>query len=198
MPESLPMNVERILFSEEQLRQIVARLARRIDEDYQSLGEEIVLICILKSALHFFSDLSRRVRTPHLLDLIQARSYYGSTHSSGTVAITKAPDLDLAGRRIILVEDIYDTGRTLARVLEYIAGQGAKSVDVCVLFSKPDAHLAPVDIKYLGAEIPNHFIVGYGLDYDERYRHLPYIGILSGAAGIGLDRGKARSESSGT
>jgi len=182
MPHSKTEKIERVLFTEAQIGQIVSSLARRIDEDYGALirgyDDQLVLLGVLKSAVHFLSDLSRRVQIPHRIDTISARSYYGAKPSPGPVEITRTPEIDLAGKHVLLVEDIYDTGRTLARVLELIRSTRPKSIAVCVLLSKPTAHLIPVDIKYLGVDIPDQFVVGYGLDYDERYRDLPFIGLL--------------------
>ncbi|MCX7050101.1 MAG: hypoxanthine phosphoribosyltransferase [Candidatus Sumerlaeota bacterium] len=172
--------VARILFDEEQLAALVGDLARRIERDYASRAAPLVLIGVLKSCFHFLSDLSRRVRTPHEIDVIFAKSYRDA-QSSGVVTITREPDIPLAGKDVLVVEDIYDTGRTLARVLEYLRGFKPASVEACVLFSKPQAHALPVDVKYIGAEIPNYFIVGYGLDYNEQYRDLPFVGIAKEA-----------------
>ena len=168
--------VARILFDEEQLAAIVDGLARRIDEDYAASREPLVLVGVMKSCLHFLSDLSRRMRAPHEVELIFAKSYHGD-HSSGVVTLSREPEIPLAGKRVLVVEDIYDTGRTLARVLEHLRRFVPAGIEVCVLFSKPQAHELALDVKYVGREIPNDFIVGYGLDYNEQYRDLPFVGI---------------------
>ncbi len=166
------------LFSPEDLSSIVARVAGQIDADYQGVGESLVLLGVLKGALYFLSDLSRRIQAPHQIDLIGARSYDG-TQSTGAVAITKSPDTDLTGKHVIVVEDIYDTGRTLATIEDYLRRHEARSVALCSLFAKRRGPVFPANLRYIGAEIDDRFIVGYGLDCDEAWRHLPYVAVLT-------------------
>jgi hypoxanthine phosphoribosyltransferase len=168
----------RILFDEETIAHEVARLARRIDADYEQSPGELVLLGVLKGAVYFLTDLSRRLKTPHTIDTVAAKSYYGATRSSGDVRIVKAPDMNLAGKHVLVVEDIYDTGLTLVRLLDHLRELSPASLEVCALFSKRKAREHKTDIKYVGAEIPDLFIVGYGLDYDELYRNLPYVAVF--------------------
>jgi len=199
MRHLLPPEIERVLLTPARIRGIVGRLAQRIDADLAAADADpaagggaeadfatadagdsgdVVLVGVLKSVVHFLSDLSRRLRTPHQMDFITARSYGGRTCSSGAVEIVRVPELDLRGRRVLLVEDIYDTGRTMAAVLDHLRALAPRSLDACALLSKPEAHVVPVEVRYVGVEIPNRFVVGYGLDHAERFRDLPYVGIL--------------------
>jgi len=171
-------DIETILFSEEIIAQRVAELAARIDEDYGARGGELALVGALTGSLVFLADLTRHIRTPHAVDTIRARSYGASTRSSGAVRVTHKPLLDLAGKHVLLVEDIYDTGRTITRLLEHLRACNPRSLEVCVMFSKRGRRLFRVNVKYRGFEIPDRFIVGYGLDYNEKYRNLPYVGVL--------------------
>ena len=171
--------IETILFDSQDLARIVARLAGEIERDYAHRVEEgIVLIGVMKGVVHFLSDLSRALTLPHVYDIIIARSYYDSTKSNGVLELVKGPDMDLSGRHVILVDDIYDTGLTLHRILEHLRRMPTRSVEACVLFHKPEASRLPLAARYVGAQAPNRFLVGYGLDHAERYRHLPFVGVL--------------------
>lgn len=165
-----------VMLSAETLQTRIREMAREIDRE---LGGEVpILVAVLKGSVHFFSDLARAMGTDAELDFMQTSSYHGGKSTTGVVQIRKDLDLNIEGRRVILVEDIVDTGTTLAHVLELLSTRHPKSLQVAALLSKPEAHKTPVKIDYLGFDIRNEFVVGYGLDYDERYRNLPYVGIL--------------------
>jgi hypoxanthine phosphoribosyltransferase len=173
---SMDKDIAAPLFDERMIKQRIEELGNAITNDYQ--GKTPVFIAILKGSCIFLSDLIRNVSIHLELDFM-AVSSYGSSHvSSGVVKIKKDIDLDLFDRDVIIVEDIVDSGLSLQYIKEYIGKHEPASVKVCVLLDKPKAHKVPVKIDYCGFEIGNEFVVGYGLDYDERYRNLPYIGIL--------------------
>jgi len=164
-------DVGEILLTAEQIAAMVAQLGRRIAADYQ--GKDLVLVSILKGALPFLADLMRATQIPLALDFLEVSSYGAETESSGVVRILK----DLA-QPIEGVEDILDTGHTLSYVLEHLRGQRPASLRLCVLLDKPARRVIRVEIDYRGFEIPDKFVVGYGLDYAERYRNLPFVGVL--------------------
>jgi hypoxanthine phosphoribosyltransferase len=154
----------------------IAEIARQIESEH---GDgPLLLVGILKGSLHFLSDLARNLRLDTQIDFIQASSYHGDTESSGIVQIRKDLDINIAGLDVLIVEDIVDKGLTLNYLRKLLATRHPKSVKVASLLSKPNAHTVETVIDYVGFEIPNEFVVGYGLDYAERYRNLPYIAIL--------------------
>jgi hypoxanthine phosphoribosyltransferase len=170
-------DLERVLFTREQIAERVLELGRQISEDYR--GKNLVLISILKGGIVFLGDLMRAITIPHSFDLIGASSYRG-TVSRGKVIITKDVELDLRGKDILVVEDILDTGHTLSVVCELLRIQNPQSLEICCLLNKQrvrDRELRQ-PLKYVGFEIPDEFVVGYGLDYNERYRNLSCIGVL--------------------
>lgn len=169
----------KVLFSADDIARVIDELARRIDDDHEGRNEPLVLLGVLTGSVYLLTDLSRRLATPHLIDTIAARSYDG-TRSTGRVAITKEPKIDLSGHHVIIVEDIYDTGATIERLIEHIEGFSPASIEVCSLLWKHRPRPREIDIRYIGLEIPNLFVIGYGLDLDEEYRHLPYIAVLDG------------------
>ena len=169
------MPVETML-SAADIQSRIHEMAREIDADLA--GEAPVLVAILKGSVHFFSDLARSMETDAELDFMQVSSYHGGKTTSGVVQIRKDLDINVEGRHVILVEDIVDTGTTLAYLLELLETRHPKSLRVAALLSKTEARTTPIDVRYLGFDIANEFVVGYGLDYDERYRNLPYVGIL--------------------
>ena len=168
--------VKELLLSEEQIQKRVAELGRQITEDYR--GKEIVLVGVLKGAIVFFIDLARHIEGDVKMDFISCSSYGSSTVSSGVVRILKDLDRPVEGKHVIVVEDIVDTGTTLSYLLENLQSRKAASVRLCSLLNKPDRRKVDVYVDYEGFVIPDEFVIGYGLDYDEKYRQLPYIGIL--------------------
>jgi hypoxanthine phosphoribosyltransferase len=168
--------LESILFDEDDIHRRVADLARQISEDYR--GKDLVLIAVLKGAVYFLSDLSRHITIPHTFDFVGAASYGTNTYSSGQVTITKDVTTSLRDKHVLLIEDIYDSGRTLDVIIGLLKLHKPASVETCVFLKKNCSRLKEIDIKYYGFEFTKGFVVGYGLDYAEHYRHLPYIGIL--------------------
>ena len=166
-----------VLVTEAEIHAKLAELARRIEADYE--GREILLVGVLKGAVMVMADLARELR-PHLsMDWMAVSSYGAGTQSSGVVKILKDLDTDLTGRHVLIVEDIIDSGLTLSWLLENLRSRGAASVEICALLRKPDAAKVEVAVKYLGFDIPNQFVVGYGLDYAERYRNLRDVAVLA-------------------
>lgn len=168
--------VKEVLISEEELKQRVAELGKQVSEDYR--GEDVVLVCVLKGAVMFFSDLARHITGNVTLDFISCSSYGSSTVSSGVVRILKDLDRPVEGKNVVVVEDIVDTGTTLHYLLKNLKSRNAKSVRLAALLNKPDRRKVDVHVDYQGFVIPDYFVVGYGLDYDEKYRQLPYVGVL--------------------
>ena len=164
-----------LLISEEELRAGVAELARQIDRDYADTG--LVLVCVLKGAMIFASDLLRALRANvHRLEFLRASSYGSGAESSGDVRLAGTLDPDhISGQHVLIVDDITDTGHTCVAVKDYIGGLGPASLRYCALLDKPDRRAVEVQYDYVGFTIPNHFVVGYGMDFDERYRGLPAI-----------------------
>jgi hypoxanthine phosphoribosyltransferase len=169
-------DIQEVLFSEEQLKTRVQELARQIEQDYA--GQEIMLISVLRGSFIFVADLCRAIRLPCQLDFMAVSSYGSGTVSSGQVQITKDLSEDITGRHVIVVEDILDSGNTLSYLLNLLKHRHPASVRICTLLDKPERRVKPVEVSYCGFTIPDAFVVGYGLDYDEHYRNLPYIGIL--------------------
>jgi len=166
----------KILISKSRIQKRVAALARKISRDYK--GRELVLIGILKGAFVFLSDLARQLSIPVSIDFIQVASYGASTNSSGVIKIKKDIDLPIVDKDVLIVEDIVDYGYTLDYLLRFIAHKKPRSVKICALLDKPSRRKVKVPIAYKGFTVPDRFIVGYGLDYNEKYRNLPYIGCL--------------------
>src|SRR5207249_4908478 len=169
-------DVGEILLTAEQIAAMVAQLGRRIAVDYQ--GKDLVLVSILKGALPFLADLMRATQIPLALDFLEVSSYGAGTESTGAVRILKDLANPIEGRHVLVVEDILDTGHTLSYVFDHLRAQRPESVRLCVLLDKPARRVIPIDIDYRGFEIPDKFVVGYGLDYAERYRNLPFVGVL--------------------
>ena len=166
----------RVLLSEEELDRKIAELGERISKDYE--GESVHLICILKGSIFFTCELAKRITVPVTIDFMCVSSYGASTVSSGKITIKKDLEESIEGRNVIVIEDIIDTGRTLRYLLDDLSTRGPKSLKLCAMLDKPDRRITDVAVDYTGFEIPDEFVVGYGLDYDQRYRNLPYIGIL--------------------
>ena len=166
-----------VVVSEEQIRDGLAAMAARIDADYA--GQEILLVGVLKGAAMVMSDLMRHLRSDVSMDWMAVSSYGAGTKSSGVVRILKDLDTDLTDKNVLIVEDIIDSGLTLSWLVENLRSRGPRSVEIATLLRKPDAAKVEVDVRYLGFDIPNEFVVGYGLDFAERYRQLPFVAILA-------------------
>ena len=169
-------DIASVLISEKEIQAKIEELAAQIDADYA--GRDVMLVGVLKGAFMVISDLSRALTVPLQIDFMAVSSYGSATSTSGVVRIMKDLDRDIVGKHLLIVEDIIDSGLTLAYLLRNLRSRGAESVEVCALLRKPDAAKVEIPVKYIGFEIPNEFVVGYGLDYAERYRNLPYIGTL--------------------
>ena len=166
----------KVMLSEEELAGRIKELGAEISKDYE--GEEIFLVGILKGAAFFATELAKRITVPVIIDFMSTSSYGAGTASSGEVRITKELDLDMTGKNVLIAEDIIDSGNTLSYLLQYFKDKGAKSVRLATMLDKPDRREVDVKVDYNGFTIPDEFVVGYGLDYDQRYRNLPYIGIV--------------------
>lgn len=166
----------KVMLSEEELAGRIKELGAEISKDYE--GEEIFLVGILKGAAFFTTELAKRITVPVIIDFMSTSSYGAGTASSGEVRITKELDLDMTGKNVLIAEDIIDSGNTLSYLLQYFKDKGAKSVRLATMLDKPDRREVDVKVDYNGFTIPDEFVVGYGLDYDQRYRNLPYIGIV--------------------
>lgn len=172
-------DIESILVSEEELSQICDKISAQITEDYKNSDKKLVLVCILKGSLMFTSELMKRIDLPLEVDFMRASSYGSKTVSSGIINIHLDIKRDDMGEvDFIIIEDIIDSGRTLSHLVRYLKERGAASVRTCALLDKPDRRTVDFDPDYVGKIIPDKFVVGFGLDYDERYRNLPYVGIL--------------------
>ena len=169
--------LERILISEQQIADKLQEMATQIDRDYR--GREILLVGVLKGATMVMADLARLIHTPLEIDWMAVSSYGASTKSSGVVRILKDLDSDLGGRDVLILEDVIDSGLTLDWLTRNLSSRGASSVEIAALLRKPEAAKVEVDVKYVGFDIPNDFVVGYGLDYAEKYRNLPFVGTLA-------------------
>ena len=165
-----------VLISEEEVDKKVREIAEQISADYA--GKSIHLICILKGSVMFACELAKRLTVPVTLDFMSVSSYGAGTTSSGVVRIVKDLDEPLEGKDVLIVEDIVDTGRTLAHLIEVLKTRKPESVRLCTLLDKPDRRVAEVDMEYTCFQIPDKFVVGYGLDYDQKYRNLPFVGVL--------------------
>jgi hypoxanthine phosphoribosyltransferase len=176
MNVSIEKDIAEILIGTEELQAKVAELGQQISEDYQERNP--LLICLLRGAVVFLSDLIRATDIPLEMDFMAISSYGDSTESSGVVRLMMDLKSNITGRNVLIVEDIVDTGRTLAYILDNLRTRRPADVKVCALLSKPSRREAPVEVDYLGFEIPDKFVVGYGLDYAENYRNLPFIGVL--------------------
>jgi hypoxanthine phosphoribosyltransferase len=168
--------VTEILVDEETLRNRVAELGEEISRDYS--GRDLLLIGVLKGAVFFMADLMRQLTVPCEIDFMAISSYGASTDSSGVVRILKDLDINIEGREVLVVEDIIDSGLTLSYLMRNLEARQPASLEVCALMTKPERREIDVPVRYIGFEIPNRFVIGYGLDFAERYRNLPYVGVL--------------------
>ena len=166
----------RTLLSEEEVDKRIEELGAQISRDYA--GQTVHLVCVLKGAVFFMCELAKRLTIPVTMDFMSASSYGSSTKSSGVVKIVKDLDEPLKDKHVIVVEDIVDSGRTLSYLLKMFGDRGPASIRLCTLLDKPERRVTDVKVDYTGFEIPDEFVVGYGLDYDQRYRNLPYIGVV--------------------
>lgn len=166
----------RVLLTEEEVDKRIQEIGEQITRDYQ--GRQVHLVCVLKGGSFFMCELAKRITVPVSLDFMSVSSYGSDTKSSGVVKIVKDLDESLKDKDVIVVEDIVDSGRTLSYLLEMLRDRGPKSLRLCTLLDKPERRVTDVKVDYTGFEIPDEFVVGYGLDYDQRYRNLPYIGVV--------------------
>lgn len=169
-------DIDRVLISEEELSKIVKELGAKITEDYKD--KNLLLVSILKGSVIFMADLMREINIPCNIDFMAVSSYGSGTKSSGVVKIIKDLDSSIEGKDLLIVEDILDSGRTLNYIKEILLARNPKSIRICTLFDKPERRDVDLYADYIGSKVPNEFIVGYGLDYNEYYRNLPYIGVL--------------------
>src|SRR5215471_2324309 len=179
MPSVLDDDIEAVIVTADQIAEKTAELAARIDADYAD--REVLLVGVLKGAAMFMSDLARALQRPSTMEFMAVSSYGSSHRTSGVVRILKDLDRDISGQHVLVVEDIIDSGLTLSWLLKNLASRNPASIEIVALLRKPDAIKVEVTVEYVGFDIPNEFVVGYGLDYTERYRNLPYIGRLKPA-----------------
>ena len=171
-------DVEAILIGEEELQSRVQELADMVSQKYADSEQDLLLVCVLKGAAFFLTDFARKLSIPSELEFMAVSSYGTSTSSSGVVRILKDLDRDIAGRNVLIVEDIIDSGLTLSWLIRNLEGRNPASLNVVTLLRKPEVVKADIDLLDVGFDIPNEFVIGYGLDYAERYRDLPYVGTL--------------------
>ena len=169
-------DIEYVLYSEEKLNSVVSALGKQISEDYK--GRNLLLVSILKGSVVFMTDLMRSITIPCQIDFMAVSSYGSGVKSSGTVRILKDLDRDISGFDVLIVEDILDSGMTLSYLMELLYARNPNSIRICTLFDKPERRAVDIYADYKGLEVPDEFIVGYGLDYDEKYRNIPDIGVL--------------------
>ena len=166
------------LFTEDELQKRIEELAKEIDKTYEDLTDDLIVISVLKGSIYFTCDLTRKMKTPIILDMIRTHSYIGM-ESTGNVQLNDDYlDSDLSDKNILIVEDIVDTGNTLYKLRNYVLAQNPKSLKIAVLLDKKEKRTIDVPIDFVGFDVPNKFIVGYGFDYDEKYRNIPYVGYV--------------------
>ncbi len=166
----------KVLITEEQLQKRVNEIAKQIEEEYK--GKEIILVCILKGSIFFTVDLAKRINGDVKLEFVRVSSYGDGTESSGEIKMKLDLKDSIQGKNVIVIEDIIDTGRTLSYLVEYLKIKKPESIKLCALLDKPDRRIVDVKVDYTGFQIPDKFVIGYGLDFDERYRNLPYVGYI--------------------
>lgn len=172
-----PSYISEILIPSDKLQSRICELGAEIDREYT--GKDLLLISVLKGSVLFLTDLMRCISTPHSIDFMATSSYGLAQESSGVVRILKDLDQSIQGRNVLIVEDIIDTGRTLDYLVRILRARQPESLEICTLLNKPARREVPVPVKYIGFDIPDKFVLGYGLDYNEQYRNLPYIAVLS-------------------
>lgn len=169
-------DVEKILINEEEIIHKIREMGAQISEDYK--GKDLMLVGVLKGSVIFMADLLKNITIPCSMDFMAVSSYGNSTQTSGVVRILKDLDFEIEGKDILIVEDIIDSGITLKYLMEYLKGRKPKSLEIACLLNKPERRKVEIEAKYMGFNVPDYFLVGYGLDYAEKYRNLPYVGIL--------------------
>ncbi|GAA0961933.1 hypoxanthine phosphoribosyltransferase [Actinocorallia libanotica] len=175
--KDLGNDLAKVLITEEQIQAKIRELAEQIDADYA--GKDLLLVAVLKGAVMVMADLSRALRSHVSLDFMAVSSYGSGTKSSGVVRILKDLDTDISGKHVLIVEDIVDSGLTLSWLIDNLRTRQPASLEVCAIMRKPEAVKTEIDVRYIGFDIPNEFVVGYGLDYSEKYRNLPFVGTLA-------------------
>ena len=168
--------VKYILVSEEEITKISKELGEKITNDYK--GKNLVIVGMLKGAMPFMMELIKYIKLPLTIDFIQTSSYHGTTQSSACVLFKKDIDTNIAGKHVLLIDDVIDTARTITKVLDIFKDRGAESIELCCLLDKPEGRVVPYEAKYIGKVIPNEFVIGFGLDYNEFYRNLPYVAVV--------------------
>lgn len=170
--------IKEILVSEKEIEEIVDRIAGQINEDYKD--KNLLLICILKGSVCFMADLMKKITLPCAIDFMVAKSYYAGTESKGEIKIYKDVDVDISEYDVLIIEDIFDSGRTLNLLVNKLSQRNPRSLECCSLLDKPERRDPDInlELKYVGKAVPDEFVVGYGLDYDEAYRNLPFVGVL--------------------
>ena len=166
----------RVMITQEEVEKRIREMAAQISRDYE--GERLHLICILRGSVFFTCELAKYITVPVTMDFMSVSSYGDGTESSGRIKIVKDLDDSIRGKNVLVIEDIIDSGRTLSHLLALLKVREPKSLKLCTLLDKPDRRVVPVDVDYVGMEIPDLFVVGYGLDYAQKYRNLPYIGVV--------------------
>lgn len=174
---SIQSDIEKVIVSEEQLQSRLKEIARQIENDYRE--QDLLLIGVLKGAVMVMADLTRHINRHVEIDWMAVSSYGSGTKSSGVVRILKDLDRDITGRNVLIIEDIVDTGLTLDWLSQNLKSRGAGSVEIMTVLRKPDAAMVKVDVRYVGFDIPKDFVIGYGLDFNEKYRNLPFIAVLA-------------------
>lgn len=169
-------DIKDVLLTEEQIKEKIKELATRITEDYK--GKDLLVLGILKGSVIFMSDLLKEIKIPCMMDFMAVSSYGNSSESSGIVKILKDLDFELKGKHVLIVEDIIDSGITLKYLMKYLGARNPESLEIACLLNKPERRKEEMEVKYLGFDVPDYFLVGYGLDYAEKYRNLPYVAIL--------------------
>ena len=170
------MEEVKILISEEEINKKLDEMAKQIEEDYE--GKDVLAVCILKGSVFFAVELTKRIKSHIGFEFMEVSSYGSSTITSGVVRITKDIKGSVEGKHVLVIEDILDTGKTLSYLLDHLKGKKPASIKLCTLLDKPERRLVDVKVDYTGFEIPDKFVVGYGLDYNEQYRNLPYVGCI--------------------
>ncbi|MFU0824378.1 hypoxanthine phosphoribosyltransferase [Clostridium sp.] len=169
-------DIEKVLFTEEEIAEKVKEMGKKISEDYK--GKDLILVGVLKGSVPFMAELMKRIEIPCSMDFMAVSSYGDSTETSGVVRIIKDLDFEIENKHVLIVEDIVDSGITLKYLKKYLVAKNPSSVEIACLLNKPDRRKVEISAKYLGFDVPNYFLVGYGLDYAEKYRNLPFVGIL--------------------